>query len=418
MNAGLVILSSLVIVVGALVYQLRKDFLTFTFLILFLILYLVVPFYTIIIEHQNSSLAYLSIELGAVFITVFYITYRLSHLGRTVNSVDVFYRDYPALSLLYKHAYLPLFVGIILKLIGGDLVHASIFAIPWKVPLVYGIADRIYYLGVMISFLSLYREGFNRQTAFSVVVILFFGLLSGSRSYVLLPLSFLILLRCSKGNFVTLIKMGILGGIALFAVIFLVGTYRIDAIDRSFDFEIMHDLILYRLSEFYWPMSLIEKIEDGAVSPNSTWIFTGMFGSVPAIFSELIMGISVFGRDTLLMREVGLGQFYQSVPLTPIGEGYYWFGIYGVVLLSVIFALGFVYLYVVGKFLTNITLLLLLLQLYRSVFALPSAAYPEFISLITKDLVFDYAIVILYCKFLTSFSRRTLRPFPEPIKFN
>lgn len=409
MNPDITVLLLIVIASGYPIYRIRKDFLIFTFLSLFHFLYIVVPFYSIFIQHQNSLLAYLSIELSLVFLFCFYITYRSLLFGRTINTVDIFFHSGPKLQLMYKYAYLPLVAGIVLKLIGGDIIHVSIAVIPWKFPVLFGIADRIYYLGVMIASLNLYREGFNRRTIFVIGVIFSLAVLGGSRGYLLLPLSFIILLSCSNGNFLHFMKVGLLGIGSLFSIVFLVGTYRIDAADRSFDFDVIHDLILYRLSEFYWPMALIEKIEAGLVLHNINWIFTGLLGSVPAIVSDFFLGLSVFGRDTRLMRDVDLGKLYASVPLTPIGEGYYWAGIYGVILISIMFALGFAYLNIIGRLLKKFTLLILFLQLYRSVFALPSAAFPEFISLITKDLLIDYTIVLIYWKTILLFHQKNLR---------
>ena len=51
--------------------------------------------------------------------------------------------------------------GIILKIIGGDIVHSSIIRIPWSFTFLYGISDRIYYFGVMLTVINLYFFGFK-----------------------------------------------------------------------------------------------------------------------------------------------------------------------------------------------------------------------------------------------------------------
>jgi hypothetical protein len=397
-----------VIAAGYPVYRIRKDFLTFTFLSIFYFLFLVVPFYIILIEYRTAPYAYYIIEISGIFIASFYLTYKIFSFGRPQNTVAIFFQHHENLFLLYKYSYYPLVLGVILKIIGGDLIHGSIFTIPWQFPILYGIADRIYYLGVMISALSLYREGFNRRNFVIALAITMLSVLGGSRVTLLLPLAFLILLNCSNGNFLNMVRVGLLGVLGLFSIVFLIGTYRIDAGDRSFTFEDMHDLILSRISEFYWPASLIAKIESGEISNNIGWILTGLLGFIPALFGEYFLGMSVFGRDTDLMYRSGFGSEYMSVPLTPIGEGYYWFGIFGVILISIFFSLGFVFVCRLGLHLKKITLLLLILQLYRSAFALPVAAFPEFISFITKDILIDYIIVVMFWRILVMFNRKSV----------
>ena len=67
----------------------------------------------------------------------------------------------------------------------------------------------------------------------------------------------------------------IVGFIILIFIVVAVGLFRIDSEDRIFTYEDLLDLFLFRISEFYWPMALIEKISDDLVSINPFWIFSG-----------------------------------------------------------------------------------------------------------------------------------------------
>ena len=100
------------------------------------------------------------------------------------------------------------------------------------------------------------------------------------------------------------------------------------------------------------------------------------------------------------MLNSGLGSIYMSVPMTPIGEGYYWLGQFGVWLIGVIFGLGFAFVNLLLKKMRPLIAILVIIQLYRLSFTLPVAAYAEFISFVSKDIVISvflsYIIVGVY----------------------
>lgn len=399
----------LVLSVGYPVYDIRRDFLTFTFLSIFYFLFIVIPFYVICIDYQTAAYAYSLIDISAIFIICFYLTYKIFLLGYRLNTVKLFFpEDGVNINILYKYAYFPLIIGVFLKILGGDLIHSSIFTIPWQNPILFGVSDRIFYLGVMITALCINNEGINHKNFFSSILIIMLSILGGSRIILLLPVSFLILLICSRGGFFNLVKVGLFGALLLISIVFLIGTYRIDPSDRLYSLYDIQDLFLFRISEFYWPALLIEKIQNGEIDNNIYWAFSGLLGCIPAFISEYFLGISIFARDTDLMSVAGIAQPYMSVPLTPLGEGYYWLGLPGVVIISVIFSMGFVFIGKMGLHLKKMTLLLLNLQLYRSVFVLPVAAYPEFISFITKDILIDYIIVTVFWRLLVLFNSKLI----------
>lgn len=371
----------------------RRDFLCFTFLALFYFLFIAVPLCAIAINYESIELAEISLRSGLIFLTFFLLTYYLFSFNKNKDTSIYLFQESGKLNLLMDNAIYLVFLGIIMKIIGGDLVHSSIYDIPWKIPLFYGFADRVYYLGIMLSCISLYRYGFSAKKITILSVVFLLGIIGGSRVTILIPLAFFLLLKSSTSSVSRLMVIASGSVASLFVIIVFVGFYRIDSIDRGFDFLSLLDLFMFRISEFAWPAKLIQMIDSDQMGYNLSWIYSSLMGMAPSILSDYFLGESVFVRDTNLMLEVGIANEYMSVPLTPIGEGYYWFGDLGVVIISIFYALGFISLFNITSRLNPAIRMLLYLQLFRSTFALPVAAFPEFISFLTKDVAIDFIIV-------------------------
>ncbi len=381
-----------------LIVRARSDFLVFTFFSLFFFLFVVIPFFILAIDYETSDLAIISLQNSIIFIIGFFVVYQFLNFGKIANTT-IYYFEYSGFFkyIANKSVYIVL-VGILMKIAGGDLVHSSIFDIPWKFPVLFGISDRVYYLGIMLTCAGIYNYGISKGNLITIAIVLSLGIFGGSRVSILIPVAFLLLLTASQSSVSRLLLLGCYSVIFIFAVIVFVGLYRIDSQDRAFDFNSLLDVFLFRISEFVWPAKLIELLESSAVNHNSYWIFSALFGIFPGSFSDALFGESVFARDTNLMFDVGLGNEYMSVPLTPLGEGYYWLGHTGVLLISVFFALGFFIILKITRRIEPAKRMLLYLQLFRSTFALPVAAFPEFISFLTKDIIIDFLVVFVFFK--------------------
>lgn len=373
----------------------RRDLLAFTFISLFVFLFQIIPQIVVFIDGENISYARQSIYFAGIFLISFYIVYRL--FGRNKINTSKFLKD--NVNYFKKYSSIALYLlatGIILKIVGGDLIHSSIFQFPWSFPLLYGISDRIFFFGVMLIMVNIYFFGARNKFGAAFLMILFFSIITGSRILILIPVSFLIILHASLNDNKTMIKTGFLGFSVVFSIIVFIGIYRIDSDDRIFEFEALADLFLFRISEFYWPMALIEKIDNNIVAMNPSWILSGFWGIFPAFVSDFLTVNSVFSRDTKMMLDVaGLGNIYMSVPLTPIGEGYYWFGKFGVALIGGLYGFGFVLVNFLLKKMKSILSVLVILQLYRLTFTLTVASYPEFISFISKDIIISLLLSMI-----------------------
>jgi len=397
-NNNLFLYSTLIFTVS-LIYYVRRDLLSLVFIGLSFFLFQLIPLIVIFFERKDVIYARQSIYFSGIFLLGYILSYfifkpkraSLSHIF--INNM-AFIKKYSSIS-----AYLVI-TGIILKIIGGDIVHSSIIKIPWSFSFLYGISDRIYYFGVMLTVINLYFFGFKGKDKIILITIIMLGFFGGSRITILLPLSFLLMLHISLNGGKAMLKMGLVGFVILIFIIVAVGLFRIDSEDRIFSYEDLLDLFLFRISEFYWPMALIEKISDGLVAMKPFWIFSGFWGIFPSSVSEIITGQSVFSRDTDTMLNSGLGSIYMSVPMTPIGEGFYWLGQFGVGLIGFVFGLGFALVNLLLKKMRPLISILVIIQLYRLSFTLPVAAYAEFISFISKDIVISiilsYIIVRIY----------------------
>jgi len=392
-------------------YKLRSNILIFVFLSFFIFMYILIPFISLLLNRENYIYAAESIRLSSYFLIGFYSITSITLSKKKIRKSNI--KNILKYNLLhiYRHRKLAkylIILGLILKFIGGDLFHSSIISFPWSFTNLYGISDRIYYFGVLLTFFNIYFFGFNRENKIIFFSIILYGFMGGSRVSILIPISFLLMLHISLNNFKTMIKYIFVGIVILLSIVIGVGLYRIDALDRNFDFSYLLDLFLFRISDFYWPTALVEKIVNDTVIPNSSWIFSGLFGIFPSFISDLMFGYSVFGRDTILMLNSGLGSIYMSVPLTPIGEGFYWFGNYfGVILIGAFFGLGFVFsMNIILKFKPIISILILL-QMYRQSFTLTAAAFPELVSFCTKDIFISYLLALSIIYFFKNYTNST-----------
>lgn len=380
------------------IIKIRRDFLCFVFLSLFYFLFVLIPILIIETNHETSQQAIIAIEESFIFLICFSSIYLLTTFNEKRDSTLFYFYNSEELDFVTKNAIYFFFIGVLMKIAGGDLIHSSIYHIPWQFPILYGIADRIYYLGVLLTCASIYKFGFNKKDFVVVILIILLGILGGSRVAILIPLAFFILYKFSTGKLIPVFLLAIFTVIILFLIIALIGMYRIDPEDRGFDFDILWDTFIFRISEFMWPVALIEKLNNGQIEFNFGWLFSSFLGVFPAVIGEALIGESVFARDTSLMFNSGIGNVYMSVPLTPIGEGYYWGGSLGIAFISFLYALGFVFLYGLTKKLNPTMRALLYLQMFRSSFALPVAAFPEFISFLTKDILIDLLVVYIFTK--------------------
>lgn len=392
-------------------YKLRSNILIFVFLSFFIFMYILIPLISLLLNRENYTYALESIRLSAYFLIGFFTMTSIFLSEKNIKKSNI--KNILKNNLLHIYRYRKLakyliIIGLISKFIGGDLFHSSIIVFPWSFTTLYGISDRIYYFGVLLAFFNIYFFGFSRENKLIFLGIILYGFLGGSRVSILIPISFLLMLHISLNDFKTMIKYIFVGFAILLSIVIGVGLYRIDSLDRSFDFNYLLDLFLFRISDFYWPTALIEKMSNDAVIPNSSWIFSGLFGIFPSFISELIFGDSVFGRDTILMLNSGLGSIYMSVPLTPIGEGFYWFGNYfGVILIGALFGIGFVFtMKLILKFKPIITILILL-QMYRQSFTLTAAAFPELVSFCTKDIFLSYLLSLSIIYFFKNYTYTT-----------
>jgi hypothetical protein len=381
------------------IFKLRRDFLCFTFLSLFFFLFVVIPVLIIETNHETSQQAIVALEESFIFLICFSCTYMLATFKEKSDSASFYFHNSEELNFITNNSIYLIYIGILIKIVGGDVIHSSIYYIPWQFPFLYGISDRIYYLGVLLICVSIYKFGFSFKNGFAVVLVILLGVLGGSRVTILIPLSFFILYKFSTGKLIPVFFLSIFSVVGLFLIIVLIGMYRIGPEDRGFTFDMLWDTFIFRISEFMWPVALIEKLNSSQIEFNFGWLFSGFLGMLPAFIGEYLTGQSVFARDTILMLNSGIGNEYMSVPLTPIGEGYYWGGSFGVAFISSLYAVGFVFLYRLTKKLNLTTRALLYLQLFRSSFALPVAAFPEFISFLTKDILIDLLVVYIFTKF-------------------
>ena len=116
---------------------------------------------------------------------------------------------------------------------------------------------------------------------------------------------------------------------------------------------------------------------------------------LPAAFSQLVTGTSIFQWATSLQFEQGIGTDTMSVPLTIIGEGYYWGAYTGVFIISIICALVFYWLRLGLNRTNGMVNAIFFVQIYRFVFVLPVASFPNLVSLATKDFCLSYLMAII-----------------------
>ncbi len=392
-------------------FKSRVDILFFVFTALFVFLFIIIPMIVIYFDRKDIIYARESIRTAFLFLIGLISTYYI-FIPKNKRLIDVFIKNMRVIKIYSGLSFYLVLFGILLKIVGGDIVHSSIVKIPWSFSFLYGMSDRIYYFGVMLTVVNIYFFGFSNRNKKIALIVLCLGIFGGSRVTILLPLSFFIILHSSLKGMKTMLKMAFIGSFALIFTVTFIGMYRIDAVDRVFTSEDMIDLFLFRISEFYWPVSFIEIINSKSFGYQFNWIFSGLFGAFPSFISELFLGYSIFARDTETMLLAGLGSIYMSVPMTPIGEGYYWLGDFGILLIGVIYGLGFALLLRILINLNPVISILVLVQMYRLAFTLPVAAYAEFISFVTKDVIFS----IFLSKVLVSIHNSLLRRNTKSVK--
>lgn len=374
----------------ALCFSIRKNILAFSFILISSTIFYYIPLIFVDTESKYSTYADKSIEMFGYFIGGYFFTYIILHI---IDKQRFTYKlTLPPIKIIERTYPFAIALGLFLKLLGGDLIHMSILLLPWSFPFLYGPADRIFQMGVGLLFVTIYLSQFNYQRFFAVIVVVAVSLLTGSRIVLIIPISMLIIFALSDAGWLGFLKYGLIACLFTLLVIGGVGYLRTD--ETEIDFTGLIDIVLFRIADFYWPTRFAEMLDTRDIPHNPYWFFSDLLAIFPSFVSQFFLGLSVFDRDLDLLINIGIGSPWMSVPMTLLGEGYYWSGNSGVILIA---TLSCIAIHLVSRFvsrLDGLLKILLFVQLYRYIFVLPLAAFPEVVALATKDLLLSYIFAL------------------------
>lgn len=382
-------------------FAIRRNILSFVFLLIASTIFYYIPLIFVDTDSKYSIHAEKSIEMFGYFLGGYFFTYLILYF---IDNKKIDYKlTLPPVKIVERTYPITIALGLFLKLLGGDLIHMSIFLLPWSFPFLYGPADRIFQIGVGLLFVAIYLNGFNYKRFFSLALVVAVSLLTGSRIVLIIPISMLIIFALSNSSSLGFLKNGVIACIFAMIIIGGIGYLRTD--ETEIDFIGLMDIVLFRVSDFYWPARFAEMIDDGDIALNLSWLISDLLAFFPSFVSQFFLGISVFDRDLDLLINVGIGSPWMSVPMTLLGEGYYWNKNGGIVLIAVLSCIS---IYLVSRFVSRqkgLLKVLIFVQLYRYIFVLPLAAFPEVVALCTKDLLFSYIFALLIRKYVARFPK-------------
>ena len=398
----------LLVIFTAIIYCRRENLLETAFIAVNTIFFLVIPIAILFLDLEPqeaytsrgfdiSSFANRSILLCTLLTFSFYVAVLISRLGFRNNRVGLPCSDELKRINFHKIYSLGILLGLLMRFIGGDIIHSSIYTLPWALPSIYGISDHFYQVGVCCLFIDVYINSINRKNISYILLILIFSIFSGSRITLLIPIGVLIILKLANTkNF----KSFLLGSVFIFFlvafIVICIGISRTDELYSELTFQDIFHLLEFRMADFVWPMALIENLDQYPINHNSIWSLTGLWGAFPSVISIPFTENSIYGRDTALMLEMGLGLENMSVPLTLIGEGYYWGAFYGVISIGFISGISIKFIEFVINDLRPIILVITFAQMFRYVYVLPLAAFPELIASATKDLAISILVAYFF----------------------
>lgn len=380
-------------------FLLRNRFLFFTFSTIYFFNWFVFP---LIAEFSNYGNPHQKQELDITYIIfpaiIFGTSYMAGALIIPLKHATVFRIDHRSQSSL-RLVLICLTIGILLKYLSGSLFHSSVMKPLLEIPALYGLADKIYYLGVGFLIMVLLGPAPKTFAVFLFLSILIFFGSTGSRISVLIPLIFLILHRASGARVYEFFKITIVGVLFVCILVLLIGYYRIDTQDRIMSLVSMWNTISFRLNDFQWPLWLISDISNGIVAQKPELFWYNFTAIIPGL-SNIVLGESIFGYDTHLMKMFGYGNNSMSVPMTLVGEAYLSFGYYGLILYGLITGcvIGMLDL-VVRRY--NTYAIVMAFMLFRPVLMLNTGTLADVLSLVTKDII----ITILLFNFFVKIQR-------------
>lgn len=360
-------------------YLKRHNILFFSFSAVFVIMFFIFPLISYSTGYLNGSSKNIFAPVVVYACSFFIPIYLIPEKRRIII--------YGNINLVHvRRAILCCFVvGIGLKYVSGGLGHSSVFASPFNIPFLYGISDKIYYLGVGFLMLGIIASPKKRDYIIVLVfLVLLFGLL-GSRISIMIPIIFVLFTFAGEANFRKFLLLALFGFVVMFAIIIVVGYWRVDPESRIYVSSVILDTVMFRAFEFQWPLLLIQDLMVGIVSFEPNIFFKNLTAIVPRL-SNLVLGYSIFGYDTRVMAELGYARLHMSVPMTPLGEAFLFAGYYGLV----------VYGFLTGLFLTLLDRYInsyktyrhvLAMEMFRSVITLNSGTFADVLSLVTKDLI-------------------------------
>lgn len=381
---------------GFLTYKIRYNFILFTFISVLIVSWFVFPIISYLSGYTNHhGKEYLSskdIFIPAVVYTfsVFLPVYMMPYKSKITN--------YDSINFVHlrRAIFYSLIVGLGLKFISGSLFHSSVFQAPLYIPALFGIADKIYYLGIGFLMLGvLVSENKRDYIIILLMLILVFGF-AGSRISILIPVLFLIFIGASNAGFKNFFMLLVLGSLSVFLIIILIGYYRISPEHRIFSMTAILNTVAFRAFDFQWPILLIQDINDGIVGQRPEMFFHNLTAFFPRL-SNVLLGYSIFSIDTRIMLDLGYGNKYMSVPMTPIGEAFLFAGYYGLVIYGTL--TGFI-LALIDRFVNSYKIygFVISMEMFRSVLTLNNGTFADVISLATKDLILSVILFNIFLK--------------------
>ena len=158
---------SLLVIFATIIYRRREYLLETAFIAVNTIFFLVIPLAILILDTDLQA-AYLSrgfevhnfakqsIVICTIFSLSFYATVFISQLVFRSNRAGLPCSNDLKRINFHRIYSIGIFLGLVMRFIGGDIVHSSIYTLPWSLPSIYGISDHFYQVGVCCLFIDVF----------------------------------------------------------------------------------------------------------------------------------------------------------------------------------------------------------------------------------------------------------------------
>lgn len=365
---------------------LNKNIFVFFLSSLLIVYFILLPLITLFLDtsqlleeinffYLDNTLNFILLYLIISFLFSYFIKYRQN------------YNDALNYNSLLKYY---LFFGLLFLFFSGTLFHTSEFELPWKISLFSGPGFKFFSLGVSLGVIHFLNYKSKISFIIYSLVLLTLAIITGSRSIIIIGYIvglFIYYYETIKKISIRTILIFLIIIFLIFLFVGLIGVTRTDY--QTYNFYFIFNIALERLSDYQYIISVISKNIDNYV----LYHFSDYLKVIlPDILIDNSNTTSVFAKDTLLMKELGISKYRMSVPLTMIGEYFLYINDYSkiiIYILSLSIITHLIYL-IYSKSKNNTIFLCFFLNI---IMQFPLGTSIDQFSMITKDLVFYFLLI-------------------------